>query len=334
MIDPVSGFRYPEAWVSLCTDPCDREMVRDGRGVLTSDGRMLRRGFTTGTTAAAACAAAILSLDGDVRSVNVRLACGITYPVEVSGRDGTASCFKYSGDYPDDATAGIEFRASFVRFQDGAAVDAGQGIGRWDRDTPRYLKGAPAISRTALDCILGAIGSACQVRGEIGALVHLQAIDGERIALSTLNGRIGVVGGISVLGSTGLVEPWDDHLGQDSVDRARRAERAVVTTGRVGLRHARLRYPDREVILVGANIGPVLDSREEGLTLFGLPALIIRFIDPAVLEGSGHRTIEELVSSPQGRDVVRASIESFKRRYPGHGIAIIDRDGLVLEEAT
>jgi cobalt-precorrin-5B (C1)-methyltransferase len=334
MIDPVSKFKYPDAWVSLCRDKADLELVQGGLAVLTSDGTVLRRGFTTGTTAAAACRATIESLDGnELKSVNVRLACGITTPVGVVAGDGVASCFKYSGDYPDDATAGIEFRARFVRFQDGVALDVGNGIGRWDHKTPRYGKGSPAISHTAMYCIASSIASACAAYGEQGALIRLEAVDGERIALRTLNGRIGVVGGISVLGSTGLVEPWDDHLGQDSVERARKAEQAVVTTGRVGLRYARLKYPDREVVLIGAKIQATLDSRSDGLVLFGLPALIIRFIDPTVLDGTGHRTIEELVSSEEGRRVIHTSVERFKLRYPGHSIAIIDRQGQVLGEA-
>ena len=54
MIDPVSGFLYPEAWVRLCTDDAERELVLSGFGVLTANGSVLHRGFTTGTTAAAA----------------------------------------------------------------------------------------------------------------------------------------------------------------------------------------------------------------------------------------------------------------------------------------
>ncbi len=107
----------------------------------------------------------------------------------------------------------------------------------------------------------------------------------------------------------------------------------MVTTGRVGLRYARLKYPDREVVLIGAKIQATLDSRSDGLVLFGLPALIIRFIDPTVLDGTGHRTIEELVSSEEGRRVIHTSVERFKLRYPGHSIAIIDRQGQVLGEA-
>lgn len=334
MIDPVSRFEYPEAWVSLCRDENDLELVRRGLAVLTSDGKVLKRGFTTGTTAAAACMAAIASLGtDDLRSVEVRTVAGIPVKVDVEASNGVASSCKYPGDYPDDVTAGIEFRARFVRFRSRAALDVGAGIGRWDHDTPRYRAGEPAISTTALGCILSSISEACRARGEEGALVHLEAVDGERIALKTLNGRIGVVGGISVLGSTGFVEPWDDHLGQDAIERVKRAEKAVVTTGRVGLRYARLRYPDREVVLVGANIKAAMGSRKEGIVLFGLPALIIKFIDPSVLEGSGYRTVEELVMSDKGPEVLRSSVLRFKTMYPGHGIVIIDRAGQIMEGA-
>lgn len=334
MIDPVSKFEYPDAWVSSCRDEGDLGMVSSGLAVLTSDGKVRRRGFTTGTTAAAACLAAIASLTADdLHSVDVRTVSGIPVRVEVEASNGEAICRKFSGDYPDDVTAGIEFRASFVRFQDRATVDVGVGIGRWDHDTPRYRKGEPAISTTALECILSSISEACRTRGEKGALVNLEAVDGERIALKTLNGRVGVIGGISVLGSTGFVEPWDDHLGQDSIERARRAEKAVVTTGRVGLRFARLRYPDRDVVLVGANIKAAMDSRQEGIVLFGLPALIIKFIDPSVLEGRKFRTVEELVMSDKGPEVLRSSVLRFKSMYPGHGIVIIDRAGKVMEAA-
>ncbi len=335
MIDPITNYPYPDEWVQRCTTPGGLLLVQEGLAVLTSSGLTLRRGFTTGTTAAAACQAAVESADGnEVGSVNVCLACGRTYPVTVVAKDGTASCFKFSGDYPNDVTAGIEFRATLVAFQEQTVLDVGTGIGRWDRDTPRYAKGAPAISGTAMDCILRSIRTACHARGEKGALVHLQAVNGEKVALGTLNGKIGVRGGISILGSTGLVEPWDDHLGQDAVERARAADRAVITTGRVGLRYARLQFPDREVILAGANIRSVLECRSDGLTLFGLPALILKYIDPHILEGREHRTVEELVHSPQGPDALKDSVLRFKLQHPGHSIMIIDRDGRAIEAAT
>ena len=66
MRDPVNGFDYPEAWVKKCSSPDLLPLVENGLAVLTSSGSVIRRGFTTGTTAAAACKAAILSLAGEV----------------------------------------------------------------------------------------------------------------------------------------------------------------------------------------------------------------------------------------------------------------------------
>lgn len=334
MIDPITSYKYPEEWVARCHNPMDLALVSYGLAILTSDGKVLKRGFTTGTTAAAVCKASIMSLGGaELSAVNIRLACGMVCPVEVRAKNGQSSCYKYSGDYPNDATAGIEFKAHFVEFKDEVELDIGKGIGVWDRDTPRYDRGAPAISGTAMNCIIESISTACLARGRKGALVHLEAVNGKKVALNTLNSKIGVVDGISVLGSTGLVEPWDDHLGKDSIERARSAERAVVTTGRVGLRHARLQFPDREVVLVGANIDAALRSRDSGLTLFGLPALIIKFIDPDILKGRKFGSVEELVFSEDGARIVHASVVKFKCRFPGHGIMIIDRNGDVLEAA-
>jgi cobalt-precorrin-5B (C1)-methyltransferase len=334
MIDPVTGFEYPQAWVDLCRDPEGLDLARRGLAVLTSDGGVHRRGFTTGTAAAAACKAAIESLDlEELNEVDVTLACGLTCTVDVKAGRGKASCKKYSGDYPDDATAGIEFRAEFLGFKQEVVIDVGPGIGRLERDTPLFKKGDPAVSRTARKCMVDSIHKACLNRGEMGALVRVWAVDGEKVALKTLNHRMGVRNGVSVLGSTGLVEPWDDHLGQDAVERVRAAERAVVTTGRIGLKHARLRYPDREVVLVGARIKAALESRCEGLILFGLPALIINFIDEGILERSGYPTVGELMASEKGHEAMHASVLAFKERYPGHGIVFIDREGRVLEAA-
>ncbi len=334
MIDPVTKFEYPDAWAELCHDRDGLELVRRGLAVLTSNGRVLRRGFTTGTTAAAACKAAVGSIDRDrLCKVDITLACGLPCTVEVVAGRGRASCNKFSGDYPDDATAGIEFRAEFVDFQKEVALDVGPGIGRLERDTPLYRKGDPAISRTAMRCIVDSVSEACRARGERGALVRIRAVDGEKVALKTLNQRMGVRNGISVLGSTGLVEPWDDHLGQDAIGRVRAADKAVVTTGRVGLNHARLRFPDREVVLVGARMRAALESREDGLILFGLPALIINFIDQGILERSGYPTVGELIASERGLEALAESVVRFKERFPGHGIVLIDREGRILAEA-
>lgn len=328
MKDPVTGIEYPLEWVRRCGKGGDLEMVRKGLAVLTSDGSILLRGFTTGTSAAAACSAAILSGAGiSLKEVDVLLPCGIEVSVPVRAARGLATCSKFPGDYPDDATANIEFMASLIEFGDDLLLRVGEGIGRWDRDTPRFKKGEPAISSSARECIMNAMRRACGKVGKEGAEVHLRAVNGEAIARGTLNGKVGVIGGISVLGSTGLVEPWDDHLGKDVMERVRVAPNVVVTTGRIGLAHARRRYPDREVVLIGARIEEALNARCEDITLFGLPALIIHWLFPDILVGTVHRTVEELVLSPEGKEVIGSSLAEFKRRYPRARAVLIDRSG-------
>jgi cobalt-precorrin-5B (C1)-methyltransferase len=83
MRDPVTGFDYPEAWVKKCSSPDLLRLAEEGLAVLTSSGTVIRRGYTTGTTAAAACKAAILSLSGVVTSVPVHIPCGLVVSVTV-----------------------------------------------------------------------------------------------------------------------------------------------------------------------------------------------------------------------------------------------------------
>src|SRR5674476_700184 len=133
MRDPVNGFDYPEAWVKKCSSPDLLPLVVTGLAVLTSSGSVIRRGFTTGTTAAAACKAAILSFSSEVSSVPVDLPCGLTVTVTVSGSGGTATAKKFAGDYPDDVTAGCEFVAEAVCQPSGVRFVPGAGIGRFSR---------------------------------------------------------------------------------------------------------------------------------------------------------------------------------------------------------
>ena len=166
--------------------------------VLTASGTILRRGYTTGTTAAAACKAAILSLSHDVSRVTVRLPCDLVAAgIPVEAHAGHASCRKYAGDYPADVTAGIEFLAEAAATPEGLTLVPGPGIGHFSRDTPRYRKGAPAISEAPLACILAAMQEALDVTGLSGVTVTLSIPEGARVAQNTLNPRVGVTGGIS-----------------------------------------------------------------------------------------------------------------------------------------
>lgn len=335
MQDPVTGFVYPDAWVSRCQKPDQLPLVEKGLAVLTSTGMVLVRGFTTGTTAAAACKAAILSRAGiPFISVPVTLPCGLVVKVPAEGSAGQGSARKIPGDYPGDVTAGLLFVADVIPKRQGILISFGEGVGRFSRDTPRYREGAPAVSPPALACIHLAVEEALKETGFFGAEVRLHIPQGKAIGQITLNPRVGVTGGISILGTTGLVEPWDDHLTESTLDRIAAAEEPVLTTGRTGLRYARLMFPDNEVILIGGKIERSLAVVRKGAILFGLPALILRYVNPQILEGTGSATVEELSVTPEFPAIVEENLAAFRKRYPAIRVVLVDRAGQIIGESA
>lgn len=336
MRDPVTDFEYPAAWVAACRSPALLDDVRRGLAVLTASGTILRRGFSTGTTAAAVCKAAVLSLACEtVREVEVTLPCGVSVRLPVDGYRGQASCRKDAGDYAADVTGGLEFVAMAApSLSGGVQFVPGEGIGSFSRDTPRHRQGAPAISVPALTCIRRSIDEAVAEADISGVTVILTIPRGAEVAQKTLNPRIGVQAGISVLGTTGLVEPWDDHITEGVIDRIARAPGAVVlTTGRLGLRYSRLLFPDREAILVGNRLAEALRAADGDTVICGLPGLILKFMNPDLLEGTGCATVEELSTTPLWEETVDRELRAFQARYPRVRVVIVDRDGRVIGES-
>ncbi|MEN6343376.1 MAG: cobalt-precorrin-5B (C(1))-methyltransferase [Methanospirillum sp.] len=331
MIDPVTGTPYPDAWVAACTSPDSLALASTGLGVLTADGTVRRRGLSTGTTAASAAKAAVLSLGRPCTVVELRLPCGIDVRVPVEAANGTASCRKYAGDYPSDATARAVITARAMPAPATTLV-TGAGIGRYNRDTPRFRRGESAISDAARAAILEAVEDACDELGLPGVVVTLTVPDGEAIALRTLNARVGIADGISLLGTTGLVEPWDDHLSESALVRVAAADPVVLTTGRIGLGHARRRYPGAEVVLVGGRIGEAIAAAPGEVMLFGLPALILKHLLPEILAGTGYATVEELAATPAFDEAVARAFEAAASQYPGLRVVLIDRSGTVVAE--
>ncbi len=331
--DPVTEFCYPPAWVKRCPDPAALEEVRSGRAVLTADGTVLRRGFTTGTTASAAAKAAVLSLIGPVEEVHVTTNCGVGVKVPVHTTAGRAECQKYAGDYPGDMTANATFIAEVELRSSGIVIDAGEGIGRFVRDTPHHRKGEAAISMAALGSIRRSVAEALEIIEADGARVRLSIREGTAIGPRTLNPRMGVEGGISILGTTGLVEPWDDHLEESNLERIARADRVVLTTGRTGLRYARLLFPDHEAVLVGARMEKAIDAATREVVLCGLPALILKFIDPDILKRTGANTIEELSAGDAWPQALREALSRSKRARPNLRVVLVDRQGTVLGDS-
>ncbi len=201
-------------------------------------GRPLREGFTTGTAASgAAKAAALLLLTGRAPgTVSVPLPGGGCMELPVAGawrEDGAARAVvvKDGGDDPD-ATHGarIGCRVSFApdAGPGGVLVDGGEGVGRVTLPGLPVPVGQAAINPAPRAQIAAAVAEAAREAGHAGGLSAVVSVaGGEAIARGTLNPRLGIVGGISILGVSGIVRPFSHEAWKASVAEALDVARAL-----------------------------------------------------------------------------------------------------------
>ena len=230
----------------------------------------LRSGYTTGACAAAAAkGAALLLRDGEARSVEIILPAGFAAQFPLYGQSfeaGGARCYvvKDAGDDPD-VTHGIELHAEIQRTAGkGLKIVAGTGIGRVTKPGLAVPVGMPAINPVPRQMIEQAVGEVFP-DGE-GLQLILSIPDGERRAAKTLNARLGIIGGLSLLGTTGVVRPishkaWTDTL-EVAIDVALAAEvkPVVCSTGRTSELAAQNYFdlPEEAFVMMGDFIGYTL----------------------------------------------------------------------------
>jgi len=335
MIDPVNNFKIPEEWIvrtGLAREELE-EKVASGMIVVLSDGSVLKRGYTTGTTASAAAKAAVLSLKKTVDNVSVPTPVGLRAQLEVSETSqGRAIVKKIPNDHESDITRGLEFVGE-AREAEGIRILGGKGIGIVRRDGLQVPKGQPAINPKPMEQIKAAVQEAVEELGLSGAEVTISIPDGERIGKETLNSRIGVEGGISVLGSTGFVEPWNDHLGEMRGDLIRCTDRVVLTTGRIGMRYSHMLFPDYTVVMIGSRISEGLDYASGDVIICGLPGLVLKWGNPEMLEDSGYATVVEMLKKEPEHIRLKEAFEMAVEKGKGARIVVIDRDGSVLMDS-
>lgn len=174
----------------------------------------LRRGYTTGSCAAAAAKAAALVLLGgaSVSFVDLDTPGGqrLTLPVaEIHRGQGSVRCAvrKDGGDDPD-VTHGLLICAEVSLCASGVVIDGGEGVGRVTKPGLDQPVGAAAINSVPRQMIARAVREAGDGWDYTGGFRVLLTIPGgEAVAQKTFNGRMGIEGGLSILGTTGIVEP-------------------------------------------------------------------------------------------------------------------------------
>ena len=224
----------------------------------------LHSGLTTGTCATAAAIAATMKLTkGETPAeVPVLLPNGETIPVAVVYSNDYAYCIKEAGDDPD-VTDGIEVRA-YVEPSNHFEIVGGEGVGRFTLPGFDYPLGEAAINKGPREMMRKNI--------QENVKIIISVPDGAEIATKTFNPRLGIEGGISIIGVSGIVKPFSEEAFIDSIHKcmevakASGAERVVINSGAKSERFVRTMYPElprQAFVEYGNYIGDTLKIANE-----------------------------------------------------------------------
>jgi cobalt-precorrin-5B (C1)-methyltransferase len=229
----------------------------------------LHSGLTTGTCATAAAIAATLALNAQADSsffnlhsslpneVPVILPNGETIMVPVAYGEGYASCQKEAGDDPD-VTNGIEVRAivqphPIPEGGESIVIEGGEGVGIITLSGFDYPPGSPAINKSPREMIRQNIKELYEHSNlpslKEGLKVSISVPNGAEIARRTFNPRLGIEGGISIIGVSGIVKPFSEEAFIDSirkcmsVAKASGTDRVVMNSGAKSERFVKALYP-------------------------------------------------------------------------------------------
>lgn len=208
--------------------------------------KMLRYGYTTGTCAALAAAAATRALlsrdEPGTETLMTSKGIPVSVSIEVWGRDETgawASVCKDAGD-DSDVTDGMEIRAHVSEQGEGITIDGGAGVGRVTKPGLDQPVGNAAINSGPRAMIRAAVEAVCKELDYTGGIdVIISVPEGEAAAAKTFNPKLGIEGGISILGTTGIVEPMSEQALIDTIEielkqTSLESDRLILTPGNYG----------------------------------------------------------------------------------------------------
>ncbi|MGJ7919228.1 cobalt-precorrin-5B (C(1))-methyltransferase [Neobacillus sp. LXY-4] len=223
----------------------------------TNQQKKLRQGYTTGACATAAAKAALTALLTGERQTEATIFLPVgrfaTFQIEnceVYETKAQATVIKDGGDDPD-ATHGAEIIATVTwSDQPGTTLDGGVGVGRVTKEGLPVPVGEAAINPVPRKMITETAEELLKEFGtNNGISIVISVPDGEEIAKKTLNGRLGIIGGISILGTRGIVVPFSTSAYKASIVQALNVARAsgcdhvVITTGGRSEKYGMRQYP-------------------------------------------------------------------------------------------
>lgn len=186
--------------------------------------KKLKWGYTTGSCAAAAAKAAtiLLLFNQKTKQISLQTPKGIVLQLnleccEWQGEKAVCAVKKDSGDDPD-VTNGILIYAMAEKIESGIVIDGGEGIGRITKKGLQQQIGEAAINKVPKEMIKQCVQEICTLADyPKGIAITIFAPEGAEIAKKTYNPKLGIVGGISILGTSGIVEPMSEKALLDSI---------------------------------------------------------------------------------------------------------------------
>lgn len=216
-----------------------------------SKSKKLKAGITTGSCAAAASKAATIMLlsNEEINSVIIQAKDReLIIDIESSYKTKnyvSASVRKYAGDDPD-VTDRIEIIATVKKTSSDITVKGGVGVGVVTKKGLKVEVGNSAINPVPMEMIRNEIGKVIESLQYKGGLeVVISVPDGEEVSKKTLNSRLGIIGGISILGTTGIVQPMSEKALIDSIkveidfSLANGSNELIITPGNYGYDYAK-----------------------------------------------------------------------------------------------
>ena len=243
---------------------------------MENERKILRNGYTTGSCAAAAAQAAaqMLLLGGTVERVALKTPNGtvLQLPIlEIKRAPNAVTCAvqKDSGDDPDITNGMLVFATVSRSLADGVQIDGGVGIGRVTKPGLDQPVGAAAINSVPRKMIEDAVRSVLRTADYAGGVeVLIFAPQGAELAQKTFNPRLGIEGGLSILGTTGIVEPMSEQALVDTIRVCLRQKKAnghtvaLLTPGNYGADFIKQTFsldPNRAAVMTSNFIGDALD---------------------------------------------------------------------------
>ena len=249
----------------------------------------MRHGFTTGSCAAAASkAAAYMLLFGkDKNSITITTPKGLDFKAEIletvrGEKSVKCAVRKDGGDDPDVTTGALIFAEVSVSDTAGISIDGGVGVGRVTARGLDQPVGNAAINHVPREMIEKEVREIVDISGYEGGLdIIISVPEGEEIAKRTFNPRLGIVGGISIIGTSGVVEPMSKQAIIDTIrvelnmKKEEGYSTAFISPGNYGLDFMKSAYGydlDRSVKcsnFIGETIDAIVELGFESVLLTG-----------------------------------------------------------------